>query len=633
MSGDIVTDEAQSRWRFAEETFANHEQRGWSEDACAESRARFEDARAAQGGGLVEADYMIALVHARCGDAVEAKRGFERILAAHPEMCEARTGIGSLDEEEGDEVRALAAYREAVVRQPTCPAAYVSVARYEARMNDLDAAFAGLHRALEHRPSYIPALHELTLLHVRRARADGELEAAERLLEQLRRLGPEDVYTLNTAGLIDLERGNLASAREHFRAAVGRDGSLYVTQLNLGQVALRMGNYQEAREAFARAAVIEPRAYAPIVGLGAALRGLGAMEEAERQYERALTLAPERSELHVRLARLLEPHLAAGSQNPVEHLEAFRRAHPWYERRIVEYAAGEVQVGRGRPHDAVRVFEGYLREHDALVAPFEVLNAHLHIARALHELGRTQDAAAERAIIAARWDEGIVGRIIASESLPEADKAWAVRAVVDAVAEVTFVEAEAAHAKFRALEVPALPSERTMAGVLEWGQRTLVPFLEEKQRALIAAETKYNEVAALRAELRPGVVIGATRWQIASAARVGMMYRDLVDILERLPVPDEIERDPDLRAVFRGTFREPIARLQKTASERFLFCLRSASAHRAYGEWSSTCASELRLSGDDEAAAVARNHRASGISISSSARPESIDLLGAAAPR
>jgi tetratricopeptide (TPR) repeat protein len=630
IDGARVTGEARAIWDAAHASFAMHEEHGWSPGACDEVRAAFGAAREAQGGELPEADYMIGLTHTRCGEVSAARQRYEEILASHPAMCEARVGLGLSLEEEGDVVRALSTYGEALRHGAICPAAHVNIARLAARgdANAHDSAVGHLRRALELRTDFVPALHELSLLHLRRVRTPGAIEATERLVEKIHEIDPGYAPAINTLGLVALELGDLAAALARFQRTVEIDPSLYEAHLNFGQVALREGKYEAAREAFERAAGIEPHAYAPIVGLAAALRGLGSLEQAEERYARARASAPRRADPQGDLVTLVEAHLATLAATPEDRVASFRTKYPWYDVLAVAYALAEIHVRRGSPQDTVSAFREFLRDYEAILEPFEEANAHLHVARALIALDRHAEADAHFAAIGALWEEGVVDRVLASESMPEARKARAIFAVIEALAEAKFREAEAAHEAFRAIDAPKLSGARTMDGVLEWANESFLPFIQKKQGALVAAESKYNEIAALRVELPEGVVLKSARWQIAAAARVGMMYRELVRSFHDAPVPEEVERDAELLSIYRATIDGPIQPLREAAGERFLFCLKSGSSLGDVTEWSSTCASEIRLLDLARFSSAAKHHRLRGHAIGAPARPSPIDIGG-----
>jgi hypothetical protein len=90
-----------------------------------------------------------------------------------------------------------------------------------------------------------------------------------------------------------------------------------------------------------------------------------------------------------------------------------------------------------------------------------------------------------------------------------------------------------------------------------------------------------------------GVAVQSPAWQIAAAARSGTMYREFVDHFRDAPIPTVIENDPDLYDVYAGALDEQSQPLLNTATERFLFCLRTATNVRWFNEWSRQCEAEL----------------------------------------
>jgi tetratricopeptide (TPR) repeat protein len=336
VGGVAVTVAAHNHWKAALELFDKYEKAGWSEAACSEVRDGFEKALKAQRGNFGEAEYMVGLTYARCGDTKKAKSAYEKVLAEHPKMCSPRIGLGMIAEEAGDEAGAQAIYREAIKQNPNCPGAYVNIARFQAKgkPDEVDEAVLNLRRALAFRSDYLPAFNEMALIYYRRGRARdrrSELDLAEIVLRQAQLIEKDYAPLYNTWGLIKLERGDLLAALQMFQRALELDDSIFEAQMNFGQITLSFRGYRDAKQAFTRAVQLKPKNYDAIVGLGAALRGLEEFEAAEKQYKKAIELEPNRPDAYFNVAILFHEYLSAHADSQDGTIARLREADRWYD--------------------------------------------------------------------------------------------------------------------------------------------------------------------------------------------------------------------------------------------------------------------------------------------------------------
>jgi len=337
VGGVVVTVTAHNHWKAGIEAFERHEKDGWSAQACSDTRDIFEKALKAQRGKFVEAEYMIGLTYERCGDRSKAKSIYEKVIEAHPKMCSPRVALGLIKEEvEGDEKGALAFYQEAIRQNPNCPAAYVNIARHQAKGNadEVYEAVLNLRRALAFRSDYLPAFNELALIHFKRGKSRdqrSELDLAEIVLRQAQLIDESYAPIYNTWGLVKLERGDLLAALQFFEQARKLDPNIFEAQMNFGQITLSFRGYRDAREAFAQAVKLRPDDYDAVVGLGAALRGLEQYDEAEKQYKRAIELDSDRPDAYFNMAILLHEYLSAQADSQERTVERLKEADRWYD--------------------------------------------------------------------------------------------------------------------------------------------------------------------------------------------------------------------------------------------------------------------------------------------------------------
>jgi len=157
--------------------------------------------------------------------------------------------------------RALAAYREAIVLDPSYGAAYAGVSLAETRVADytLDAAELNLARAAAEKAIALAPQYPGGF----RARAYGRLEIldfAGALADERRalNLAPSNTSVQNDYGVVLAAFGRLAEAIEATRKAIELDPLDDTAWGNLGEYLTASGQLPTARQALARAAAINP---------------------------------------------------------------------------------------------------------------------------------------------------------------------------------------------------------------------------------------------------------------------------------------------------------------------------------------------------------------------------------------
>jgi tetratricopeptide (TPR) repeat protein len=288
----------------------------------------------------------------------------------------------------------------------------------------------------------------------------------------------------------------------------------------------------------------------------------------------------------------------------------YRRTNPRETSQVV-FSLGSIWE---RTEDWGHVFDHYrrwLREYGRTGLPHEVIRANVQMARSEWELDE-RDRAEDHFRAAVRvWEGNATEAISRAEGTDEQRTLWLVRAK-DAASEAYFYLAEYAFDAFRAVHFPRYSGPTTLVAVNRWAQQDLFPWLTRKIEALRLAEAAYHRLDALE----------IPQWQIASAARVGEMYRRIIDDVRSAPIPDEIANDPELEgiyldqleAVLNGSNPGPDGRWETVDDIRctegsdapscrgaplpmalgaFEFCLTLATRVRWFNEWSQQCEEEL----------------------------------------
>ena len=151
----------------------------------------------------------------------------------------------------------------------------------------------------------------------RGAAAAAVLERATAIAERAVRLAPENPDALKSLAFTVTAQGDLDRAEALYEDVLALDADAWESLINLGEIATMRGNeaaavdyFERAYAAMSRAYAYEPQRVGPWqVALGVAIgeryETLGQPTEAELWYRRVLAEAPYEPEATVRLARLL----------------------------------------------------------------------------------------------------------------------------------------------------------------------------------------------------------------------------------------------------------------------------------------------------------------------------------------
>ncbi|MFW6050559.1 MAG: hypothetical protein ACODAU_05265 [Myxococcota bacterium] len=139
---------------------------------------------------------------------------------------------------------------------------------------------------------------------------------------------------------------------------------------------------------------------------------------------------------------------------------------------------------------------------------------------------------------------------------------------------------------------PPPPPSPTMAQLQRWSDTHLEPWLARKSDLVEAARNELD-VAAEQSH----------RQRIVAGALVGLMYEDVLRVLDGVPVPRELEDDPEIREVYREVVEFQAAPYLHHARNAYRACSANAVRPRGMRHWSAFCAARLdRLPADEDLA-------------------------------
>lgn len=228
-------------------------------------------------------------------------------------------------------------------------------------------------------------------------------------------------------------------------------------------------------------------------------------------------------------------------------------------------------------------YQSYLKKYGRQALPNEEIRANVQIGVALWNQNKKPDAEKFFKAATKLWTSGAPAAI---EKLAngDADKAakWQAEGS-QATAQALWYLAEYQFIAFDKIKFPELKGASDMAKVNAWATGPFVKWIEEKGKSLKAAEDAYIKVRELKAPM----------WDIAAAARVGVMYRTFVDEFRDAPVPDEIKKDPELMDIYLGSLDEKSQPWVVKATGAFDFCMTLATQVRWFNQFSQQCEQEL----------------------------------------
>lgn len=134
-------------------------------------------------------------------------------------------------------------------------------------------------------------------------------EAALRFVEISLRLDPDYATSWNTAGVVQLHRGDLVSAERHYRRALELDPSHSVTLFNLVRLHQRSGDSRQAGIFQRRLEKAQLRDPFHQFQTAVELEAKGDLAQALKHYQRAIRLHGDEHRFHFGLARI---YLALG---------------------------------------------------------------------------------------------------------------------------------------------------------------------------------------------------------------------------------------------------------------------------------------------------------------------------------
>ena len=179
--------------------------------------------------------------------------------------------------------------------------AYDCLASVRYHQGRVDEAITHLRKALELRPNYAQAHHNLGCAQL----ANGHMDEAIAHFRKALELQPNYAEAHNNFGVVLRQQGQLGNAMGHFQKALEIRPDYAEAHNNFGLALRRQGQPQNAIAHFQKALEIRPDYAEAHNNLGVALRQQGQLADAMAHFQKALAIQPDLADAHNNLGLAL----------------------------------------------------------------------------------------------------------------------------------------------------------------------------------------------------------------------------------------------------------------------------------------------------------------------------------------
>lgn len=129
------------------------------------------------------------------------------------------------------------------------------------------------------------------------------------------------------------------------------------------------------------------------------------------------------------------------------------------------------------------------------------------------------------------------------------------------------------------LPAPQVPSDKSAASLTHWSEHELKDWVSAKQKRAEAARAELDRAA-----------VENHRQRIVAGALVGLVFEDVARSLLVLPVPSELEREPEIAAIFHELMVKQAEPYLMHARLAYAACAGNAAGLSTMSHWSDFCA-------------------------------------------
>lgn len=209
-------------------------------------------------------------------------------LTLDPDLAEAHSELGALEESIGNETGALDKHYKAITLDPACPRYRCNAARIYVKMGRIDEAEKLVREGLQTVSDDPLLTNQLGLIYEARRLFHEALDAFDRAAS----LDPSrPLYRFN-AGRIRLYMNKQAEAQRDLEEAVRMNPREPAWRQHLARLYEQSEDLDRAAEEFRAVVELEPENGSALLGLGRALARLGRLDEAIEHLQRAAAIEP-----------------------------------------------------------------------------------------------------------------------------------------------------------------------------------------------------------------------------------------------------------------------------------------------------------------------------------------------------
>lgn len=321
------------------------------------------------------------------GDDREAIPLLRRVVAFDPGSAAAPYQLGVALQRVGRVDEAISLLEKAAVAEPANADILTNLGMALCQQQRAKDAVPVLQKAVSLAPRNAVAHEDLAAAYIQLSQFD---DAVEQLREALR-LTPNAEQLHYNLGLALKMKDDGADAIPEFEAAEKQDPSASEPPYALGLLYLQAGRYADAERELKTSLQLQPQNGDGWATLGSVENHLDKLPDAARALAEAIRQRPDQPDPYLTLAAVLvkqnQPEQAAAERRKAADL---MRTNMNRQRAEVSCNSGNDLLKQGKVADAVAAFR------DAVSFDAGDVEAHLGLANALEQQGKTAEAASER---------------------------------------------------------------------------------------------------------------------------------------------------------------------------------------------------------------------------------------------
>ena len=295
--------------------------------------------------------YLLAVSERYLGRIADALRTLARFEDAHPNFARLHQERGHCLRAVGEMTAAIESYSRAVTLNASLPASWQALAELCGKSGMTAQAESAARQAAQLAKMPRPVVAAAGML------AEGDIDAAERLVRQFLRTHHDDVEAMRLLAQIGMARDVLDDAEFLLESVLAFAPEHLAARYEYAVVLSQRHKHARALEEVRKLLRVDPQNRAFRTVYATACVGFGDHDEALRVYRELLTDALEQPDLHLSIAHVLKT--LGQQQQAIESYRAAAAARPsfgdayWSLANLKTYRFSDDEIGRMRVEEAV----------------------------------------------------------------------------------------------------------------------------------------------------------------------------------------------------------------------------------------------------------------------------------------